>query len=95
MARYLTKVKSLQLHFSYYSVQHVPRAENAMADALSKLASSSGTGPPKTIFFEELNTPSIEEAEVLVVEEVEDWMTPLTKFLRQERCPRTKETLKS
>ena len=87
MARYLAKVKSLQSQFNYYVVEHVPRAENAMADALSKLASSSVAGAAKTIFFEELNRPSTEEAEVLVLEEGDDWMTPITKFLSSGILP--------
>jgi hypothetical protein len=87
MVRYLAKIESLKSHFSYFAVQHVPRAENAMADALSKLASSSAAGASKTIFFEELSRPSIEEAEVLVVNETEDWMTPIIRFLSSGALP--------
>jgi ribonuclease HI len=67
MAPYLAKVKSLKQHFNYYEVQHVPRAENSEADALSKLASSSAKGAPRMIFFEELDQPTIEEVEVMLL----------------------------
>jgi hypothetical protein len=58
-----------------------------MADALSKLASSSVAGAAKTIFFEELSKPSIEDTEILLLEEGDDWMTPITTFLNSGALP--------
>ena len=40
MAAYLKKAKDLLSAFSSYTIQQVPRAQNAEADALARLAST-------------------------------------------------------
>ena len=39
-AAYLKKVQNTLDHFEYYTVEQIPREENAMADALARLATS-------------------------------------------------------
>ena len=41
MAKYLQKVKELTPPFQYLSISHIPRKNNAPADSLSHLATSS------------------------------------------------------
>jgi hypothetical protein len=91
MSSYLGKVRSLQQHFDHFEVQLVPRAENAMADALSKLASSAVARAPCTIFFEELSRPTTEEVDVNLIEEGETWMTPIIKYLTAGTLPEDKK----
>ncbi|GJV49535.1 reverse transcriptase domain-containing protein [Tanacetum coccineum] len=61
----------------------VSRNENKMADALSKIASTSFAHLSKQVLVEELKEKSISAAEVLVVVEQEGdtWMTPIFKYL--------------
>ncbi|XP_073107718.1 uncharacterized protein [Elaeis guineensis] len=40
MAKYRQKVKDLVTPFKYFEISHIPRTENARADALSRLATS-------------------------------------------------------
>ncbi|GJR31759.1 reverse transcriptase domain-containing protein [Tanacetum coccineum] len=64
----------------------VPRCENKMADALSKITSTSFAHLTKQVLVEELNEKSINEAEVLAVveEEGHTWVTPIFEYLREE-----------
>jgi len=52
MMAYLAKVKECSVTFKTFEIKHVPRLENRQADALSKLASSSSNGHPKSIRWE-------------------------------------------
>jgi ribonuclease HI len=91
IAAYLAKVRALEAKFDYFVAQHVPREENMMADALSKLASSAADRAPCTIYFEELEKPATEDIEVLCTTEGETWMTPLVKFLTTGAMPEDKK----
>ena len=59
MVVYLAKVKARSLSFKTLEIKHVPRSENRQADTLSKLASSSPDGHPKSIRWEILHQPTI------------------------------------
>lgn len=49
LQRYLARVKEPLNHFEEIEVKHVPRAENARADILSKLASTKAPGNHRSV----------------------------------------------
>src|SRR5262249_29287763 len=59
LAQYLEKVKELSSEFDSMTILRVPRSKNALADALSKLASTSTMGASRTVLVKELATPSV------------------------------------
>ncbi|KAL2542193.1 Ribonuclease H [Abeliophyllum distichum] len=68
MASYLKLVRDLISYFEKFELIQVPRAENANADALSKLASSKDLELIKFVPVEHLAKPSIEAiSEVICV----------------------------
>ncbi|XP_024028923.1 uncharacterized protein LOC112093842 [Morus notabilis] len=75
-----------------YEIQQVPRAENANADALAKLASSKDSDILKVVPIEELQRPTIDEQdEAWTVQTIENWMTPLIQYLADAKLPDDKE----
>ncbi|XP_024031883.1 uncharacterized protein LOC112094642 [Morus notabilis] len=71
MGAYLRKVKEELIKFKYYEILQIPRAENANADALSKLASSKGSDALGVVPIEELERPTIEVvAKALIIQTV-------------------------
>jgi ribonuclease HI len=63
MIMYLDKVQELLKAFPTFTIQQVPRAKNAHADALASLGSTLDTQFKRSIPVEHLDQPSIEEAE--------------------------------
>ncbi|GKD23304.1 reverse transcriptase domain-containing protein [Tanacetum coccineum] len=70
MIKYLEKVKTLTSTFNEFSIKQVPMGENKKADALSKMASTSFAHLSKQVLVEELKEKSIDEKEVLVVDDI-------------------------
>ena len=58
MAAYRATVDELAKCFDGYEVKHVPRAENCVADELSRFGSARKPVPPD-VFLEHLDTPSV------------------------------------
>ena len=54
MQGYLSQVKCLQLKFDSFDLLHVPRSDNAHADSLAMLATSSAQDLPRVILVEDL-----------------------------------------
>ncbi|GJR24969.1 reverse transcriptase domain-containing protein [Tanacetum coccineum] len=81
-----THVKTLANSFKKFSIKQVPRSENKIANALSKIASTSFAHPTKQVLVEVLKEKSINEAEVLTVAEEEGntWMTPIYEYLTKK-----------
>ncbi|XP_057434469.1 uncharacterized protein LOC130727374 [Lotus japonicus] len=67
-------------------INHVPRKENTRADILSKLASTKKPGNNKSAIQEVLNSPSIENEEVMAIPIVidQDWMGRIKLCLEAE-----------
>ncbi|CAL9016033.1 unnamed protein product [Prunus brigantina] len=63
MILYLDKVQELLKAFPTFTIQQVPRAENAHADALASLGSALDAQFRRSIPVEHLDRPSIEEVE--------------------------------
>ncbi|KAK8919324.1 hypothetical protein KSP39_PZI022022 [Platanthera zijinensis] len=78
---YLVKIKGIVGQFHSFSIQHVPREENARADLLAK------HGPQAGGTMTELFRPSIEEGEVMEIDQERSWMDPFVTFLASGRLP--------
>ncbi|XP_073109552.1 uncharacterized protein [Elaeis guineensis] len=79
MAKYRQKVKDLVTPFKHFEISHIPRAENARADALSRLAMSDYDALGRT-FMENLGRPSIDKVdEVLQLTTESSWMDPIVR----------------
>jgi len=84
---YLAKVKKRSESFKTFEINHVPRSENRQANALSKLASSSLDGHPKSIRWEILHQPTIATEAIAWVDRSNTWMDPLVSYLRDGTLP--------
>ncbi|XP_024030058.1 uncharacterized protein LOC112094132 [Morus notabilis] len=92
MGAYLRKVKEELIKFKNYEILQIPRAKNANADALSKLASSKDSDALGVVPIEELERPTIEEvAKALIVQTGENWMTPLIQYLMDAQLPNNRD----
>ena len=60
MAKYLRKVKEFTPSFQYFNISHISREDNAPADSLSHLATSSDNLLGR-VRIEYLDRPSIDE----------------------------------
>ncbi|XP_073104404.1 uncharacterized protein [Elaeis guineensis] len=87
MTKYHRKVKDLVASFGYFGISHIPRTENARADALSRLATSD-YGTLGRTFVQNLERPSIDEVEeVLQLAAGQSWMDPITRYLIDGSVP--------
>ncbi|XP_024023264.1 uncharacterized protein K02A2.6-like [Morus notabilis] len=88
---YLRKVKEELVKFKNYEMLHIPRAKNANADTLAKLASSKDSDALGVIPIEELERPTIKKIiETLIIQTGESWMTPLVQYLMDAKLQNNK-----
>nr|XP_043639646.1 uncharacterized protein LOC122610749 [Erigeron canadensis] len=92
MKKYLEKVRQVRQSFKTFRIQNVSRSRNKIADALSKLASTSFAHLTKEVLVEVLQKSSIEEDTVVspVEEEGQTWMTPIIEYLTSGLLPEDK-----
>ncbi|CAL2245891.1 unnamed protein product [Prunus armeniaca] len=93
MILYLDKVQELLKAFPTFTIQQVPRAENAHADALASLGSALDTQFRRSIPVEHLDQPSIEEAkqpDLMQIDEDPSWQDPIIDYLVNENLPNDK-----
>ncbi|GAV81091.1 RVT_3 domain-containing protein [Cephalotus follicularis] len=85
MAKYLAHVRSLKSAFQVYRILKVPRAKNARADLLSKLATTEDLEKNQTVLVDYLDRPTISEVEVMDIDiqQEPNWMTPFINWLRE------------
>ncbi|GAU22857.1 hypothetical protein TSUD_282240 [Trifolium subterraneum] len=89
--RYLEKVKEMAKQFTMFKLTYVPREQNAREDLLAKLASTKKPGNHRTVIQETLKSPSINEAEVGMVVEEEDWRSPIIRYLQRDTLPMARD----
>ncbi|GAV80182.1 RVT_3 domain-containing protein [Cephalotus follicularis] len=65
MVKYLSHFQSLKSAFEVLGVLKIPRAENAQADQLSKLATAEEREKNQTVLVDYLNRPTIYEVDVM------------------------------
>ncbi|CAL9005316.1 unnamed protein product, partial [Prunus brigantina] len=93
MILYLDKVQELLKAFPTITIQHVPRAENAYADALASLGSALDTQFRRSIPVEHLDRPSIEEVEPIDTMQINkdpSWQDPIIDYLVNGNLPTDK-----
>ncbi|GJY81003.1 reverse transcriptase domain-containing protein [Tanacetum coccineum] len=93
MIKYLEKVKSLVSGFDKFSISQVPRGKNKIADALTKIVSTSFAHLSKQVLVKVLKETSIHEKEVTTVVEEDGptWMTPIMDYLHDGTLPDDKK----
>ncbi|XP_072147936.1 uncharacterized protein [Setaria viridis] len=60
LVKYLTVVRTMEKHFTGFTVKHISRAENDQVDKLAKAAAQNEPIPPNTL-YEVIKTPSTKE----------------------------------
>ncbi|GAA0169531.1 hypothetical protein LIER_40779 [Lithospermum erythrorhizon] len=82
LMRYHEKAVTMAKGFNQTIFQHIPRAQNEEADRLFQLATTYYDELPKEVYIELRKHHSYEEnALSTVLEEPEDWRTPIAKYL--------------
>ena len=96
MNLYLEHAKSLMGKFDSCKVIHIKRSENKLADALSKIASTTFEHMAKEVRIEVLDRPSVPHRHVMITQTgAQTWMTPITSYLAAGTLPANKaEALK-
>ena len=88
MQEYLSLVRALLTKFANFEIHHVPREENAMADALAKFASANILmGPALTGHQFEPSTFKQEESKVHCASTESNWMTSIQVYLEEGTLP--------
>ena len=68
----------------------IPRVENAEADFLARLALSDDYNAPSEPCIKIRGQPSTEGEQVLKIEEHDEWMTPIVRYLKEGWLPKDK-----
>ena len=68
----------------------IPRAKNAEADFLARLASLDDYNPTSKLCIEIWGQPSIEGEQVLKIKEEDEWVTPTVLYLKEGWLPKDK-----
>ncbi|XP_057529900.1 uncharacterized protein LOC130808439 [Amaranthus tricolor] len=93
MKMYLQQVKEFVQKFDKFTLEHIPRSQNAQADSLAKLASSAETSAARDIIWEVLPNPSINFM-VDTIDRSETWMEPYIEYLRNQTLPQDESQAK-
>ena len=81
LLQYYHKMVEAMKEFEEVIIHHIPRAENARVDRLSKLAEGKEKGQLKTIIRKTLMRPSV--GECAVVDRPADWISDVRELLRR------------
>ncbi|GMN53228.1 hypothetical protein TIFTF001_022360 [Ficus carica] len=77
---------------THQRVTRIPRAKNAKADALARLASRNDLEGVVSFPIKKLDQPSIDREEmVLVAENTPTWMDPIARYLAESQLPEDRE----
>ncbi|VFQ78634.1 unnamed protein product [Cuscuta campestris] len=88
MKKYRDTALELLKSFTVYSVEQIPRAENAEADILSKLSSDTPKHIRRMANVEELSEPSIHAFPVaMICAQPRDWTDDIVAFLKDGTLP--------
>ncbi|XP_062103919.1 uncharacterized protein LOC133815048 [Humulus lupulus] len=79
---YLSKIKDLLAQIKRYTIQQIPRKQNATTDELARLANSVVVDKANLVFIEYLDRSSINLLEpILQIDNTPFWMTPIASYL--------------
>ncbi|KAL8147927.1 hypothetical protein AgCh_005306 [Apium graveolens] len=82
LAKYQALVQSYLALIPKSQVIQIYREENSEVDTLSKLVQNS-SDLDCSVYFEELQRPSIESEEVMEIDNIPNWMTPFINYLEK------------
>ena len=94
MQKYLRLIRHLTQKFDKVEFVQVPRNQNALADEISKLASSEEGGLSNNLTMEIQKHPSIKEVPTLTIQSINSWMTPIISFLEDGHLPQDTDEAK-
>ena len=83
MQKYLKIVQELSQYFDSIQFQKIPRAKNAEVDFLAQLASLDEYSISPEICMETREQPSIEGEQVMKIQEQDEWMTSIIRYLKE------------
>ena len=89
MQEYLAIARALAAKFQYFQICHVPREDNMVPDALSRLTSSS-EAPPKPALIGHQFEPSkldVGATDVNCASTESNWMTPIRAYIQKGKLP--------
>ena len=84
MQKYLKIITELQQHFDCVKFQQIPLAKNIKADFLARLASLDEHGMSLELYMETKGQPSTEGERVMKIQEQDEWMIPIARYLKEE-----------
>jgi len=87
MQKYSKIIQELLQYFNSVNFQQIPRAKNAEADFLARLASSNDHGLSLELCMETKGQPSTKGEQVMKIQEQDEWMTPIVRYLKEGRLP--------
>ncbi|XP_021862633.1 uncharacterized protein [Spinacia oleracea] len=89
MVKYLEKLRSVSAQLEKFSINLVPRAENTLADALSKLATSNIVDLKRTVMMEVMNKRSTESEEirVMAITTTSEWYDNIQTYIQTGALP--------
>ncbi|XP_057534393.1 uncharacterized protein LOC130812803 [Amaranthus tricolor] len=93
MKMYLQQVREFVKKFDKFTLVHIPRSQNAQADSLEKLVSSTETSAARDIICEVLPNPSINFM-VTTIDRSETWMEPYIRHLQNQTLPQDESQAK-
>ena len=92
MQGYLSQVKCMQSKFDSFDLLHVPKSDNAHADSLAMLATSSAQDLLRVILVEDLYKPS-RTGDTVQINQIRaglSWMDSIIQFLKEDILPEEK-----
>ncbi|RDX90400.1 rnhA, partial [Mucuna pruriens] len=87
LAKYWERAMTMAASFDSFTLLHVPRDQNEIADLLAKLASTRKKGLQRSVIYENLSAPTIDKPEVQHNERRETWMDPIIEYLKNGKLP--------
>ena len=83
-------LKKLEQEGGQWDLLQIPRSENSEADSLAKAAAEDSKAFQELELTEELAKPSIEEEELMSIQEITEWMKPIVQYLENGTLPEDK-----
>nr|KYP65248.1 Gypsy retrotransposon integrase-like protein 1 [Cajanus cajan] len=84
---YFHAFQKLKDDFQEVHVEYTPRELSVRADQLAKLASNKKSSHLRSIMQQELQTPSVATTECLHIQQADNWMTGITRYLSTGELP--------
>ena len=87
MQEYLSQVKHLQSGFESFSLIHIYRSGNTLADSLATIATSLAKDLPRVILVEDLCKPTMVRKDMVQIHQIRiglSWMDSIVLFFKED-----------